>query len=106
MVGTIGEDHTIHYLVDQLNLLQSLSLPHHSFELSVTQGSGQHLFELAGVPIIKLYHNVTNIAVRLNCSQCLTDKVALVNTHFDGMGDTYGAADAATPVAIMLDIIR
>ncbi|ORZ39964.1 hypothetical protein BCR44DRAFT_1496160 [Catenaria anguillulae PL171] len=106
MVGTAGEDRTIHYLVDELKQLQSAKHLTHPFELSVTRGSGQHLFELINVPIVKTYHNVTNIAVRIPCDDCASDKAVIVNTHFDGMMGSNGAADAATPVAIMIDTIR
>ncbi|KAI9217034.1 hypothetical protein BC828DRAFT_392163 [Blastocladiella britannica] len=103
--GTKGEDQAIHYIVGELEKLQAAPQVSHPFEVSVRQGSGQHLFEIMSVPIIKTYFNVTNIAVRIGCDECASDKALLVNTHFDTTNGN-GAADAATPVAVMLDSIR
>ncbi|KAI9188368.1 hypothetical protein H9P43_002759 [Blastocladiella emersonii ATCC 22665] len=106
-VGTLGEDRSIHYITAELEKLRDAPKVSHPFEISTKSGSGQHLFEIINVPIVKTYHNVTNIAVRFTCTdECASDKALLVNTHFDTMLGSNGAADAATPVAIMIDAIR
>ncbi|KAL7750049.1 hypothetical protein RI367_004564 [Sorochytrium milnesiophthora] len=126
-VGSDREDLTIAYIVSEIEKIQA---DHRDFlaayggraagatgnphiltpELSVTHGFGQHVFDFMHRPVIKTYYNVTNIAVKVSCSKDVDpdcDRHAVVvNTHFDTHLWAAGAGDAATPVAIMIDVLK
>ncbi|KAJ3368100.1 hypothetical protein GGF31_006807 [Allomyces arbusculus] len=105
-VGSYGEEWTIRYILNEIESVQANPLRLQPMEVAVSHESGQHFFALAGFPIIKTFDNITNIAVRLPCTECVSDKALIINTHFDAVHGISGAADATLPVAVMLDTLR
>ncbi|KAJ1509639.1 hypothetical protein HMI55_007312, partial [Coelomomyces lativittatus] len=105
-VGTHQELEAINYILDTLKKIQYDSKAVQPFEFRLEAGFGHHLFEIIQVPIIKTYYNVTNIAVRFSCQNCLSNHSILINSHFDSIYGSAGAADAATPISVMLECVR
>ncbi|KAJ3347022.1 hypothetical protein HDU91_006871, partial [Kappamyces sp. JEL0680] len=102
---TPQESASIHYLWNKLETLKREASPELSFELVKQNADGSHQFDFMGEPVIKVYSNVTNIIVRLSCSDCSPDAI-LLNSHFDSTITTPGAADDASQVGIMMELLR
>ena len=50
---------------------------------------------------------MTNVIARVSCGKgCDKDAAVLINTHFDSSLGTPGAMDTATPIGVMLEMVR
>ncbi|OZJ05360.1 hypothetical protein BZG36_01535 [Bifiguratus adelaidae] len=112
IVGTLEEKQSADYILQQLSTYKRLAEKTEGgpkFDIWVQRKSGSHRFDIMDHMVLKLYTDITNVIVRLSCSDnhpsCSKDAV-LLNSHFDTTLGSPGAADDAAGVAVMLEIIR
>lgn len=84
-------------------------------EVEVLYGTGSHRFDIAGKVVHKLYQKIPSVVARISCgpacdgpdrSQRWSRPAVLLNSHLDTNYGSQGAADAASGIAIMLEVAR
>ena len=79
--------------------------PEVNIEVSVQHPSGKFFLQFLG-GLTHVYHNVTNVVVRLSQAGSNPSHALLVNAHFDSALGSPAASDDAVSCATMLEIIR
>ena len=85
--------------------IKAKSSPEVNIEVSLQHPSGQFFLQFLG-GLTHVYHNVTNVVVRLTRAGSNPSHALLVNAHFDSAIGSPGASDDAVSCATMLEIIR
>lgn len=110
-VSTAGVERAATYIHDEALRLARLAAdtrPDLVVEVLREQTSGAVGFELFGASLTNIYHNITNIAVRVSTASSTTSsaKAFLINAHFDSTLGSSGASDCASCVGIALEALR
>ncbi|EPX70912.1 peptidase [Schizosaccharomyces octosporus yFS286] len=112
ILGTVEEDLAREYIMNEIlaiqkNLEDSPFSNTHQIEIYYETGDGAHLFDFMNKHVIKKYHGLRNIAVRLsNGTDASKEEAVLVNAHVDSTLPSPGATDDALAVGILLENLR
>ncbi|EPY49730.1 peptidase [Schizosaccharomyces cryophilus OY26] len=112
ILGTIEQDRARQYIMDEVlatqkNLQNSPYSNTHEIEVFYESGDGAHLFDFMNKYVIKKYHGLKNIAVRLsNGTDACKEEAILINAHVDSTLPSPGATDDALAVGILLENLR
>ncbi|WBW73084.1 ER metallopeptidase Erm1 [Schizosaccharomyces osmophilus] len=112
ILGTVEQDRARRYIMDEVlaiqkNLENSPLSNTHEIEVYYESGDGAHLFDFMNKYVIKKYHGLKNIAVRLsNGTDASKEEAVLVNAHIDSTLPSPGATDDALAVGILLENLR
>jgi len=106
--GTKKAAEAADYIVKVLDAIQAQSNPGIHVELDVQRAPGALVLPRPkNTRLVLDYADVTNILVRISSRNDSSKKHALlVSSHFDSAIDSPGASDAATPIAVMLEMVR
>ncbi|RKP03112.1 hypothetical protein CXG81DRAFT_9958, partial [Caulochytrium protostelioides] len=118
VLGTQALDDSMDYLLARLYDLKhrASALDHDhghddptqvpDFDITTQYADGSHLFEIMGQPVVKMFSNITNIAVRIGCGAACNAHTILMNGHVDSTIVSPGASDDAATIGVMLDMVR
>eukprot|EP00128_Syssomonas_multiformis_P006554 Colp12_sorted_trinity150504_noHs@23092 len=96
-------DRTVKYLVEEIEKIRAESDVLTSV-LDVTSTSGE--FVWINSPLVGVFRNITNIAVRIPASDGSIDNAIMVSSHFDSTAFSLGASDNGVNVAMQLELLR
>lgn len=91
-------------LLEKIAEIRAKALPDIQIEVSVQQPSGGYFLDFLG-GMTHIYHNVTNVVVRLS-GRGSSEHAVMVNAHFDSALGAPAASDDAVSCATMLEVLR
>ena len=91
-------------ILDAVADIKKLAIPEIQIEVSVQKPSGGYFLDFLG-GMTHIYHNVTNIVVRLR-GPSSSDHALMINAHFDSALGAIAASDDAVSCATMLEVMR
>ncbi|XP_054439081.1 endoplasmic reticulum metallopeptidase 1 isoform X3 [Pteronotus mesoamericanus] len=95
---------TVHYLLEQIKLIESQSNSFHKISVDVQRPTGSFSIDFLG-GFTSCYDNITNIVVKLEPRDGAQHAV-LANCHFDSVANSPGASDDAVSCSVMLEVLR
>ncbi|EEB08932.1 peptidase [Schizosaccharomyces japonicus yFS275] len=112
ILGTIEQEIARDYVLNEIHALQkqlqeSEYANLHEMEVFVEEGDGAHRFDFMNKVVIKKYHKLRNLVVRLSDGTDESKENAiLINAHIDSTLPSPGATDDAMAVGILLEALR
>ncbi|XP_032722376.1 endoplasmic reticulum metallopeptidase 1 [Lontra canadensis] len=95
---------TVHYLLEQIKLIEAQSNSLHRISVDVQRPTGSFSIDFLG-GFTSYYDNITNVVVKLEPRDGAQHAV-LANCHFDSVANSPGASDDAVSCAVMLEVLR
>lgn len=107
-VSTPGVELGAQYVQQQAEEIPYLACARNDITIEVERQdvSGAVNFAFVNRNMTNVYHNVTNIAVRLTPTSPSTRSSLLINAHFDSTLGTVGASDCASCVGVAMEALR
>ena len=101
-----NEVHAKALIIEKINAIKASASSRVQIELSVQEVSGSYYLNFFG-GLTHIYHNVTNIVVRLSRkSPQPSEHAFLINAHYDSALGTVAASDDAISCGTMLEVLR
>uniref|UniRef100_A0ABI0NTV4 Endoplasmic reticulum metallopeptidase 1 n=1 Tax=Bos taurus TaxID=9913 RepID=A0ABI0NTV4_BOVIN len=95
---------TVHYLLEQIKLIEAQSNSLHKISVDVQRPTGSFSIDFLG-GFTSYYDNITNVVVKLEPRDGAQHAV-LANCHFDSVANSPGASDDAVSCSVMLEVLR
>ncbi|XP_043747246.1 endoplasmic reticulum metallopeptidase 1 isoform X1 [Cervus elaphus] len=95
---------TVHYLLEQIKLIEVQSNTLHKISVDVQRPTGSFSIDFLG-GFTSYYDNITNVVVKLEPRDGAQHAV-LANCHFDSVANSPGASDDAVSCSVMLEVLR
>uniref|UniRef100_A0A9L0SP89 Endoplasmic reticulum metallopeptidase 1 n=1 Tax=Equus caballus TaxID=9796 RepID=A0A9L0SP89_HORSE len=95
---------TVHYLLEQIKLIEVQSSSLHKISVDVQRPTGSFSIDFLG-GFTSYYDNITNVVVKLEPRDGAQHAV-LANCHFDSVANSPGASDDAVSCSVMLEVLR
>ncbi|KAB0365180.1 hypothetical protein FD754_009336 [Muntiacus muntjak] len=95
---------TVHYLLEQIKLIEVQSNSLHKISVDVQRPTGSFSIDFLG-GFTSYYDNITNVVVKLEPRDGAQHAV-LANCHFDSVANSPGASDDAVSCSVMLEVLR
>ncbi|XP_055986560.1 endoplasmic reticulum metallopeptidase 1 [Sorex fumeus] len=95
---------TVHYLLEQIKLIEIQSSHLHKISVDVQRPTGSFSIDFLG-GFTSYYDNITNVVVKLE-PRAGAQHAILANCHFDSVANSPGASDDAVSCSVMLEILR
>ncbi|KAM9675284.1 endoplasmic reticulum metallopeptidase 1 isoform 1-T1 [Dama dama] len=95
---------TVHYLLEQVKLIEVQSNSLHKISVDVQRPTGSFSIDFLG-GFTSYYDNITNVVVKLEPRDGAQHAV-LANCHFDSVANSPGASDDAVSCSVMLEVLR
>ncbi|XP_017732929.1 PREDICTED: endoplasmic reticulum metallopeptidase 1 isoform X2 [Rhinopithecus bieti] len=95
---------TVHYLLEQIKLIEVQSNRLHKISVDVQRPTGSFSIDFLG-GFTSYYDNITNVVVKLEPRDGAQHAV-LANCHFDSVANSPGASDDAVSCSVMLEVLR
>ncbi|XP_019319285.2 endoplasmic reticulum metallopeptidase 1 isoform X1 [Panthera pardus] len=95
---------TVHYLLEQIKLIEVQSSSLHRISVDVQRPTGSFSIDFLG-GFTSYYDNITNVVVKLEPRDGAQHAV-LANCHFDSVANSPGASDDAVSCSVMLEVLR
>nr|XP_031532783.1 endoplasmic reticulum metallopeptidase 1 [Vicugna pacos] len=95
---------TVHYLLEQIKLIEVQSNSLHKISVNVQRPTGSFSIDFLG-GFTSYYDNITNVAVKLEPRDGAQHAV-LANCHFDSVANSPGASDDAVSCSVLLEVLR
>ena len=103
--GAANEIHAKNFIISTLKQLKREANSAVELEISVQHPSGSYYVNFIG-GVNAIYHNLTNVVLRLSKKGSNPENAFMVNAHYDSALGSIGASDDAVSCAIMLEAIR
>ena len=103
--GAANEIHAKNLIINTLEKLKREASSSVELEISVQHPSGHFYLSFIG-GLTHIYHNVTNIIVRLSKKGSVPKNAFMINAHYDSALGSIAASDDAVSCAAMLETIR
>uniref|UniRef100_A0AC11DRR5 Endoplasmic reticulum metallopeptidase 1 n=1 Tax=Ovis aries TaxID=9940 RepID=A0AC11DRR5_SHEEP len=95
---------TVHYLLEQIKLIEAQSNSLHKISVDVQRPTGSFSIDFLG-GFTSYYDNITNVVVKLE-PRAGAQHAVLANCHFDSVANSPGASDDAVSCSVMLEVLR
>ncbi|XP_055150283.1 endoplasmic reticulum metallopeptidase 1 isoform X6 [Symphalangus syndactylus] len=95
---------TVHYLLEQIKLIEVQSNSLHKISVDVQRPTGSFSIDFLG-GFTSYYDNITNVVVKLEPRDGAQHAV-LANCHFDSVANSPGASDDAVSCSVMLEVLH
>ncbi|ELK31880.1 Endoplasmic reticulum metallopeptidase 1 [Myotis davidii] len=95
---------TVHYLLEQIKLIEVQSSSLHKISVDVQRPTGSFSIDFLG-GFTSYYDNITNVVVKLEPRDGAQHAV-LANCHFDSVANSPGASDDAVSCSVMLEVLH
>ncbi|XP_055434122.1 endoplasmic reticulum metallopeptidase 1 isoform X3 [Bubalus kerabau] len=95
---------TVHYLLEQIKLIEAQSNSLHKISVDVQRPTGSFSIDFLG-GFTSYYDNITNVVVKLE-PRVGAQHAVLANCHFDSVANSPGASDDAVSCSVMLEVLR
>ncbi|XP_069330294.1 endoplasmic reticulum metallopeptidase 1 isoform X2 [Eulemur rufifrons] len=95
---------TVHYLLEQIKLIEVQSNSLHKISVDVQRPTGSFSIDFLG-GFTSYYDNITNVVVKLEPRDGAQHAI-LANCHFDSVANSPGASDDAVSCSVMLEVLR
>ncbi|XP_068830535.1 endoplasmic reticulum metallopeptidase 1 isoform X2 [Capricornis sumatraensis] len=95
---------TVHYLLEQIKLIEAQSNGLHKISVDVQRPTGSFSIDFLG-GFTSYYDNITNVVVKLE-PRAGAQHAVLANCHFDSVANSPGASDDAVSCSVMLEVLR
>ncbi|XP_073908026.1 endoplasmic reticulum metallopeptidase 1 isoform X2 [Castor canadensis] len=102
--STENEILTVHYLLEQIKLIEIQSSSLHKISVDIQRPTGSFSIDFLG-GFTSYYDNITNVVVKLEPRDGAQHAV-LANCHFDSVANSPGASDDAVSCSVMLEVLR
>ena len=105
--STSGLEKSFSYIMSELNNLKGRASSDFDIEIDDSLVDGSFNINFLGHPISNTYKNHRNVAVRISAKGAqIGEASVLINGHLDSPLGSAGAADCASCVATMLEVLR
>ncbi|XP_058157810.1 endoplasmic reticulum metallopeptidase 1 isoform X2 [Dasypus novemcinctus] len=95
---------TVHYLLEQIKLIELQSNSIHKISVDVQRPTGSFSIDFLG-GFTSYYDNITNVVVKLEPRDGAQHAI-LANCHFDSVANSPGASDDAVSCSVMLEVLH